>query len=325
MALECDGRQCDHARFRRKTWVARTPEAAWPGVAARSVRRKRICTLRCCRGRGRTTSAILARESENFSVSLTAPLDNCTNVQYPSFRHEQPTRPKTPGAARKRRPSHLAAGADRQAAILDFISESLRERGYPPTIREIGTALGIASTNGVRYYLDRLEQSGKIRRDRWMSRGIEVQTAEPAETVPHGVVSRFARRAPESFEIPILGRVAAGAPILAEENIEDVLIVDGAFVRPGKHFALRVRGDSMKNAGILNNDLVIVRHETPVKSGEIAVVLIGDEATVKRFFPRRDKILLIPENDDYEPIEVLPTDPEVRVAGRVVGVIRRLG
>jgi repressor LexA len=139
------------------------------------------------------------------------------------------------------------------------------------------------------------------------------------------VVSRFARRAPESFEIPILGRVAAGAPILAEENIEDVLIVDGALVRPGKHFALRVRGDSMKNAGILDGDLVIVRHETPVKSGEIAVVLIGEEATVKRIFPRRDKVLLIPENDDYEPIEVLPTDPEVRVAGRVVGVLRRLG
>ena len=240
------------------------------------------------------------------------------------------TRPKTPGAARKRRPSHLTTGADRQAAILDFISESLRERGYPPTLREIGTALGIASTNGVRYYLDRLEQSGKIRRDRWTSRGIELQAAEPAETVPHGVVSRFARRAPEAFEIPSVGRVAAGAPILAEENIEDVLIVDGALVRPGKHFADRcdVRGklgDSMKNAGILDGDLVIVRHEAPVKSGEIAVVLIGEEATVKRIFPRRDKVLLIPENDDYEPIEIRPTDPEVRVAGRVVGVLRRLG
>jgi repressor LexA len=241
------------------------------------------------------------------------------------FVMNKPTRPKTPGAARKHRPSHLTTGADRQLAMLDFISESLRERGYPPTIREIGTAMGIASTNGVRYYLDRLEQSGRIRRDRWTSRGIELQTAEPAETVPHGVASRFARRAPEHFEIPILGRVAAGAPILAEENIEDVLIVDGALVRPGKHFALRVRGDSMKNAGILDGDLVIVRHEAPVKSGEIAVVLIGEEATVKRFFPRRDKVLLIPENDDYEPIEVRPTDPEVRVAGRVVGVIRRLG
>ncbi len=238
---------------------------------------------------------------------------------------KKPTRPKTPGAARKRRPAHLATGAERQGQVLDFIAESVRERGYPPTIREIGVALGIASTNGVRYYLDRLEQSGRIRRDRWTSRGIELQAAEPAESVPHGVASRFARRTPESYEIPILGRVAAGAPILAEENIEDVLIVDGALVRPGKHFALRVRGDSMKNAGILDGDLVIVRHESEVKSGEIAVVLIGDEATVKRVFPRRDKILLIPENDDYKPIEVRPTDPEVRVAGRVVGVHRRLG
>ena len=240
---------------------------------------------------------------------------------------KKPTRPKTPGAARKRRPARLATGAERQGQVLDFIAESVRERGYPPTIREIGEALGIASTNGVRYYLDRLELSGKIRRDRWTSRGIELQAAEPAESVPHGVTSRFARRAPDTrLEIyPILGRVAAGAPILAEENIEDVLIVDGALVRPGKHFALRVRGDSMKNAGILDRDLVIVRHESEVKSGEIAVVLIGEEATVKRIFPRRDKILLLPENEDYKPIEVLPTDPEVRVAGRVVGVIRRLG
>jgi repressor LexA len=159
----------------------------------------------------------------------------------------------------------------------------------------------------------------------------------PAESVPHEIAAGAHAARPqlaaapkrhtttEPYTIPILGRVAAGAPILAEENIEDVLIVDGALVRPGKHFALRVRGDSMKNAGILDKDLVIVRHETEVKSGEIAVVLIGDEATVKRFFPRRDKILLLPENEDYEPIEVRPTDPEVRVAGRVVGVIRRLG
>lgn len=237
----------------------------------------------------------------------------------------KPTRPKTPGAARRRSPAHLTTGADRQEAMLNFIAESLRERGYPPTIREIGTALGIASTNGVRYYLDRLEQSGKIRRDRWTSRGIELQTAEPAETVPHGVVSRFARRAPEPIEIPLLGRVAAGAPILAEENIEDTILIDGAFVRPGKHFALRVRGDSMKNAGIFDGDIVIVRHEAPVKSGEIAVVVIGEEATVKRIFPRRDKVLLIPENDDYQPIEVRPTDPDTRVAGKVVGVFRRLG
>ena len=207
--------------------------------------------------------------------------------------------------------------APSEEAILAYIADSLREHGRPPTLREIGLAFGIASTNGVRYYLDRLELAGKIRRDRFTSRGIEVVDMPeeiPPEVVPHSV-----------FEIPLVGHVAAGAPILAEEHIEDVLIVDGALVRPGKHFALRVRGDSMKNAGIFDGDVVIVRHESPVKSGEIAVVLIGDEATVKRFFPRRDKIVLIPENDDYEPIEVRPTDPDVRVAGKVVGVFRRLG
>jgi repressor LexA len=208
-----------------------------------------------------------------------------------------------------RKPKHRAPSDD---AILAYLAEALRDHGRPPTLREIGDAFGIASTNGVRYYLDRLEKAGKIRRDRFTSRGIELtEEAAPA-------------RSPELFEIPLIGHVAAGAPILAQENIEDVLIVDGALVRPGKHFALRVRGDSMKNAGILDGDIVIVKHESPVKSGEIAVVLIGDEATVKRYFPRKDKLLLLPENDDYEPIEVTPTDPDVRVAGKVVGVFRRL-
>jgi repressor LexA len=250
------------------------------------------------------------------------------------------TKPNPPkkGAGRQRRPvppAHLdpEAAPSRQDEILAFIAGSLRERGYPPTIREIGKAFGIASTNGVRYYLDRLEQSGKIRRDRWTSRGIELQAAEGEERgravrepVPAPRLAPIPRRSTsEPIEIPILGRVAAGAPILAEENIEDVLLLDGALVRPGRHFALKVRGDSMKNAGIFDGDIVIVRHEAPVKSGEIAVVLIGEEATVKRIFPRRDKVLLLPENDDYEPIEIRPSDPETRVAGKVVGVFRRLG
>jgi repressor LexA len=249
----------------------------------------------------------------------------------------KPNPPKK-GAGRQRRPvppAHLdpEAAPSRQEEILAFIAGSLRERGYPPTIREIGKAFGIASTNGVRYYLDRLEQSGKIRRDRWTSRGIELLAAEGEERgrvvrepVPAPRLASIPRRSTsEPIEIPILGRVAAGAPILAEENIEDVLLLDGALVRPGRHFALKVRGDSMKNAGIFDGDIVIVRHEAPVKSGEIAVVLIGEEATVKRIFPRRDKVLLLPENDDYEPIEIRPSDPETRVAGKVVGVFRRLG
>ena len=220
------------------------------------------------------------------------------------------------GPRKTKRLADIEAGADREEAILEMIAGALRDQGRPPTIREIGEAFGIASTNGVRYYLDRLEKSGKIRRDRWTSRGIELAPARG------GPVSSGTSR--NAIEIPLLGRVAAGAPILAEENIEDVLIVDGAFVRPGKHFALRVKGDSMKNAGILDGDTVIVHHDVPVRSGEIAVAIIGDEATVKRYFPRRDKVLLLPENEDYEPIEVRPSDPEFRLAGKVVGVFRRL-
>ena len=233
-------------------------------------------------------------------------------------------------------------GPDREEAILQYIAASLHESGRPPTLREIGAAFGIASTNGVRYYLDRLEQAGKIRRDRWTSRGIELQAIEGRslesasrttpfrgrEDVPgpRPPLSCAGAKRPERdyLEIPLIGRVAAGAPILAEENVEDTFVIDGTMARGGKHFALRVRGDSMKNAGIFNGDVVIVRHDTSVKSGDIAVVVIGDEATVKRYFPRRDKILLFPENDDYEPIEVRPSDPDVRVAGKVVGVFRRL-
>jgi repressor LexA len=264
----------------------------------------------------------------------------CTIV---SFMKKNPKGPKRAQVGR-------AHGRASEAAILAFIADSLRDQGRPPTIREIGVAFHIASTNGVRYYLDRLEASGKIRRDRFTSRGIELQAiqgrdGESREPVPApglapstrpagtgrtpvpartSALSRHRTSVNEPLEIPLLGRVAAGAPILAEENIEDTIIVDGALVRPGKHFALRVRGDSMKNAGIFDGDVVIVRHEAPVRSGEIAVVVIGEEATVKRYFPRRDKILLLPENDDYEPIEVKPTDPETRVAGKVVGVFRRI-
>jgi repressor LexA len=262
----------------------------------------------------------------------------------------KPSPPKTPGAAKRRRSVFADAdpGPEREQAILDYIAASLRDRGYPPTLREIGQAFGIASTNGVRYYLDRLEQAGSIRRDRWTSRGIELQAIEGgARTAtrdagpPPGPAATSAREAgaaaPPSgggrsaaaptadyLEIPLLGRVAAGAPILAEENVEDTLVVDGSFARRGKHFALRVRGDSMRDAGILDGDVVIVRHDAPARSGEIVVAVIGEEATVKRYFPRRDRILLLPENEDFKPIEVRETDPEFRLAGKVVGVFRRL-
>jgi repressor LexA len=245
-------------------------------------------------------------------------------------------KPSAPGARRKRPAQRRPASEE---AILAYLATCLNEHGRPPTLREIGAEFGIASTNGVRYYLDRLELAGKIRRDRWTSRGIELQAIEgrSLEPVPRTAPSRgredvpgprpqIPRRATERdfLEIPLIGRVAAGAPILAEQHVEDTFVIDGSMARGGKHFALRVRGDSMKNAGIFDGDVVIVRHDAAVRSGDIAVVVIGEEATVKRYFPRKDKLLLFPENDDYEPIEVKPSDPEVRVAGKVVGVFRRL-
>jgi repressor LexA len=224
--------------------------------------------------------------------------------------------------------------------MLEYIATCLSDHGRPPTLREIGAEFGLASTNGVRYYLDRLELAGKIRRDRWTSRGIELQTIEgrTPEPAPRTVAVRGRGDVPgprpqsvrgraterDFLEIPLLGRVAAGAPILAEQHVEDTFVIDGSMARGGKHFALRVRGDSMKNAGIFDGDVVIVRHDATVRSGDIAVVVIGEEATVKRYFPRKDKLLLFPENDNYEPIEVKPSDPDVRVAGKVVGVFRRL-
>jgi repressor LexA len=250
-----------------------------------------------------------------------------------------PRKPSAPGARRKRPPQRRTASED---AILDYLATCLNQHGRPPTLREIGAEFGIASTNGVRYYLDRLEQAGKIRRDRWTSRGIELQAIEgrslepPPRTAsvrgredvpgPRPQISKVAEPqiSRDFLEIPLLGRVAAGAPILAEQHVEDTFVIDGSMARGGKHFALRVRGDSMKNAGIFDGDVVIVRHDSPVRSGDIAVVVIGEEATVKRYFPRKDKLLLFPENEAYEPIEVGAGDPDVRVAGKVVGVFRKL-
>jgi repressor LexA len=253
-------------------------------------------------------------------------------------------KPSVPGARRKRPPQRRPVSDE---AVLAYLAACLSEHGRPPTLREIGTEFGLASTNGVRYYLDRLEQAGKIRRDRWTSRGIELQAIEgrSPESAPRTAPGRGREDVPgprpqivgrsagsakgraterDYLEIPLIGRVAAGAPILAEQHVEDTFVIDGSMARGGKHFALRVRGDSMKNAGIFDGDVVIVRHDAAVRSGDIAVVVIGEEATVKRYFPRKDKLLLFPENEDYEPIEVKPSDPDVRVAGKVVGVFRRL-
>jgi repressor LexA len=189
--------------------------------------------------------------------------------------------------------------------ILAYIQRFVRENGYPPTIREIGTAFGISSTNGVRYYLGLLEKGGHLKRSGRISRGI-------GPTSPASAPG-----------IPILGRVAAGQPILAEENHEGTIEPLEMFGDPKGLFALKVRGDSMIEAGILPGDYVIVHHQERANSGEIVVALVGEEATVKYYRPREDSVELVPANPKYEPI-VVAEESDFRILGTVRGVIRTL-
>jgi repressor LexA len=195
---------------------------------------------------------------------------------------------------------------DRARQMLAFIQQFTNERGFPPTIREIGKEFRIASTNGVRYYLHMLERSGQLKRSNRISRGI-------------GAVSTAAPRMRTG--IPILGRVAAGAPILAEESFEGDLALGEMFGDMNGLFALRVRGDSMIDAGILEGDYVVVRKQERASAGQIVVGLLGDEATVKYYQPRGGRIELVAANKNYAPIQVGP-DSEFQILGVVSGVIR---
>lgn len=200
----------------------------------------------------------------------------------------------------------------RQQAIFDFIAGIIRRRGAPPTIREIMEQFGISSTNGVRTTLAALEKKGHIRRHPRLSRGIELVDGP---YLPDGTV-----------EVPVLGRVAAGAPILAEENVEDTVHVDPSLApASGEAFALRVRGDSMTEAGILDGDIVVARQQETADRGDIVVALLDDEATVKRFDPVPGAVRLLPENPAYEPIVLSGEDgTQLRIAGKVVGLMRKM-
>ena len=192
---------------------------------------------------------------------------------------------------------------DRSREILSFIQRFRRERGSSPTIRKIGEHFQISSTNGVRYYLNLLEKAGHIRRSRKISRGIGPVVAA------------------RQFGIPVLGRVAAGQPILAEENLSGNLDMADMFGETEGLFALRVLGDSMIEAGILEGDYVIVKKQDVARAGEIVVALLEDEATVKYFQPRRGHVELVSANVKYDPIVVGKNTP-FRVLGAVRGVVR---
>jgi repressor LexA len=203
---------------------------------------------------------------------------------------------------------------ERQQDIFNFIATTIREKGYPPTIREIMEEFEIASTNGVRTTLAALEKKGHIRRRPMLSRGIEL-TERVSQEVPN-------TRAADFCEVPLIGRVAAGEPILAVENVEETLVVDNSFAPGGDVFALQVEGDSMVDVGILDGDYVLARHQTTANQGEIIVAIVDGDATVKRYYVDGDGVQLVAENEAYAPIVVEPHQ-EFRIAGKIVSLMRR--
>ncbi|MDI7267962.1 MAG: transcriptional repressor LexA [Myxococcota bacterium] len=199
----------------------------------------------------------------------------------------------------------------RQQTVLEFIQTSIRRDGYPPTLREIGAHFGIRSTNGVNDHLRALEKKGFLTRKDMKSRALR----------PTGPVGAAV------MEVPIVGRVAAGVPVLALENLEGTIRMDGSLLpdEPARCFALRVRGESMIDAGIRDGDIVFVRQQDGAASGSIVVAMLGDEATVKRFFTEGGRVRLQPENPAMAPIIVPAADAaSLRILGVVVGVYRRI-
>jgi repressor LexA len=208
----------------------------------------------------------------------------------------------------------------RQQEIFEFIKRYSAKYGYPPTVRDIGKAVGLASSSTVHAHLANLEKLGLLRRDPTKPRAIELLDrvrGDVGSAVGTAVENALGVLRPG---LPLVGHVAAGTPILAEENIEDYVQVPPIAGGDQGEYVLRVRGESMKDAGILGGDFVVVRPQETAADGEIVVALVGEEATVKRFFRESDHIRLQPENEALEPIR----SKDVRVLGRVVGVLRRV-
>jgi repressor LexA len=200
----------------------------------------------------------------------------------------------------------------RQREIFEFIRRYSAKYGYPPTVRDIGKAVGLASSSTVHAHLSNLEKIGLLRRDPTKPRAIELLDRAMGSAV--GSVRGMVR----AEGLPLVGSVAAGTPVLAEENIEDYVPVPRLAGGERGQYVLRVRGESMQDAGILEGDLVVVQEQSTAQNGDIVVALLGEEATVKRFFREPDHIRLQPENATMEPIR----SKEVKVLGRVVGLLR---
>lgn len=205
----------------------------------------------------------------------------------------------------------------RQLAIYDFIRAYTDEHGYPPSVREIGAAVGLASPSTVHMHLKALEERGLIRRDSKKPRTIEVVSDEQDDAAVAEVTQDVNN---DVMTLPLVGRVAAGTPILAEQNVEDRISLPTSLVGDASSFVLRVRGESMVNAGILDGDYIVVREQSDARNGEIVVALLDDSATVKTFYREPDRIRLQPENDGMEPIYV--ENPVI--LGKVTALVRSI-
>lgn len=228
----------------------------------------------------------------------------------------------------------------RQESVLKRIGEGLQERGYPPTFREIGEAEGIQSTNGVRSILEALEKKGYLLRRRYRSRAIEL-TAEGKQVALERYIGRqmddeetagprmvelseMVDVSSRVVEIPLYGEaVAAGQPLLAENNLKGHIAVDADYAPKGETFALRVKGQSMIEAGIHDGDVVFCRKQDNAEPGDIVVALIGDEATVKYYHPEKNRIVLRPANEFMGPIIIEKNLADFRILGKVVSLFRR--
>lgn len=215
----------------------------------------------------------------------------------------------------------------RQRRVLAVISDSVQARGYPPSMREIGNAVGLTSTSSVAHQLRALERKGFLRRDPNRPRAVEVLLPESATSATVGPASSAAYDEtgagdahPEAAYVPVVGRIAAGGPILAEERVEEVLPLPKQFVGEGTLFLLEVKGESMIDAAICDRDFVVVRQQPTAENGEIVAAMIDGEATVKTFQRRDGKVWLLPHNPSFEPID----GTEATILGKVVTVLRRV-
>jgi repressor LexA len=225
----------------------------------------------------------------------------------------------TDGAGRRRAPD--ASLTERQRTILEVIRASVTSRGYPPSIREIGDAVGLTSTSSVAHQLRTLERKGYLRRDPNRPRAVDVRTADDPAIAPLVATEVAGSDAlPEPTFVPVLGRIAAGGPILAEQAVEDVFPLPRELVGEGSLFLLKVVGDSMIDAAICDGDWVVVRQQNVADNGDIVAAMIDGEATVKTFKRTRGQVWLMPHNPVYDPIP----GNDAAVLGKVVTVIRKI-